>query len=76
MARDLSAEGMTGIKDRDLGATFEQYRALAAAGAIPVRVFAVLRWTEHGGGATTHAERAATTRPYGPPATTTSSLAG
>ena len=66
MARDLSAEGMTGIKDPGIsGATFEQYRALAAAGAIPVRVFALFSGGRSMAAAQRLiAERAATTRPY------------
>lgn len=66
LARELSAEGMTGFKDPGIsGATFDIYRKVAAEGALPQRVFALFS----GGGNMGDAERliaarATTTRPY------------
>ncbi|MBX7120100.1 MAG: amidohydrolase family protein [Gemmatimonadaceae bacterium] len=66
LAQEFAAEGMTGLKDPGISAeTFEDYRALAAEGALPVRVFALFS----GGQSLAQAERliaarAATTRPY------------
>ncbi len=66
IVRDLNAEGMTGFKDPGISSqTFEQYRALAAEGALPVRVFALFR----GGNSMANAERliaerGPTMRPY------------
>ena len=66
LAREFSAEGMTGVKDPGISAaTFENYRALATEGALPLRVFALFS-----GGRTLAearqliAERAAQARPY------------
>jgi predicted amidohydrolase YtcJ len=66
LAKEFSAEGMTGVKDPGISAaTFDNYRALAAAGALPLRVFALFS-----GGRTVAearqliAERAAQSRPY------------
>lgn len=66
MARDLNAEGMTGIKDPGIsGDTFDQYRALASEGAFPVRVFALFSGGRSMAAAQRLiAERALTARPY------------
>jgi predicted amidohydrolase YtcJ len=66
LAREFSAEGMTGFKDPGVSAqTFENYRMLAAEGALPQRVFALFS----GGRTMADAERliaarAAQARPY------------
>lgn len=66
LGREFSAEGMTGLKDPGISAeTFERYRTLAAAGELPVRVFALFS----GGSSVADAQRliaarAATARPY------------
>jgi hypothetical protein len=66
LARAFNAEGMTGLKDPGISTeTFRLYRKAAAAGELPVRVFAL--WS---GGRSTGAarrliaEHAADTRPY------------
>ncbi len=66
LAREFSAEGMTGVKEPGISATtFDNYRALAAEGALPVRIFALFS-----GGRTMAearqliAERATQSRPY------------
>ncbi len=66
LAREFSAEGMTGVKDPGISAaTFDNYRALAAEGSLPLRVFALFS----GGRSMAEArqliaERAAQSRPY------------
>jgi len=66
LAQELVAEGMTGFKDPGISAsTFENYRALAAAGELPSRVFALFS----GGRSMAEAEqliaaRARQARPY------------
>ncbi|MBC7893970.1 MAG: amidohydrolase [Cytophagaceae bacterium] len=66
LARELSAEGMTGVKDPGIvQANWDAYQRLAADSALPLRVFAL--W--HGGRSMANAERviaerAATTKPY------------
>lgn len=66
LAREFSAECMTGVKEPGVsGGTFANYRRLAAEGALPVRVFALFS----GGRTTADArqlimQRAATSRPY------------
>lgn len=66
LAREFSAEGMTGFKDPGISAqTFDNYKRIAAEGALPQRVFALFA-----GGRTMAAaerliaERAAQARPY------------
>lgn len=66
LAREMNAEGMTGLKDPGIAqANWDAYRALASADSLPIRVFAL--WQ---GGQTMAAaqkliaERAATTKPY------------
>ena len=66
LARDMNAEGMTGLKDPGIGQeNWDAYTQLAGEGRLPVRVFAL--WQ---GGRTMAAaqkviaERAATSRPY------------
>ena len=66
LATAFNAEGMTGAKDPGIGQrTWDSYRAVAAEGKLPVRVFAL--WT--GGRSMADAERliadkAATSKPY------------
>lgn len=66
LVRDFNAEGMTGFKDPGISAsTFENYRRLAAAGALPVRVFALFSGgTRVAQAERLIAERAAQARPY------------
>lgn len=66
LATAFNAEGMTGVKDPGIGQrTWDSYRAVAAEGKLPVRVFAL--WT--GGRSMADAEKliaekAATSKPY------------
>ena len=66
LARDFSAEGMTGAKEpRVSAATFRNYQALAREGTLPVRIFALFSGGRSMADATRLiAERATTTRPY------------
>lgn len=66
LSKAFNAEGMTGLKDPGIsGRTWNQYRKVAAEGALSVRVFAL--WSGGQSVAAAQrliAERASTTRPY------------
>ncbi|MDA1081704.1 MAG: amidohydrolase [Gemmatimonadetes bacterium] len=66
LSKAYNAEGMTGLKDPGISAEdFDSYRRVAAAGELPVRVFALFSGGRSIAGAESLiAARAATARPY------------